>query len=530
MAYQIAFCPWLHPGGRKDVTLVEWCCQGLTVIAELVFSYIVVGTSVVLFWRGGWGILDHYLFTPSPDSTPEFRNAIICLIVGFGVLAVSACLTDALAATRQSTQRPVARALYLLGDRVWTLVLAWASVAAWRGSWYLWDTYVFPDRPVAQAATAHGCGLVICFGLWSMRSLPAPPAAVFTDGEANAFSVGRWPLVSRLWWSVAAPALAARLPTEPSMDSGAFVTTGTEAANGDRAAAYAVGTRDRDMPPLHLIAAGPALTLDSQLPANPPSRPASVEPSGRRPSATFSPGIDVASGAPWSAPSPASAPGFNRRVRWANAAFAAAVDTSGVEMEGRPAPADTAPAPDGGADAAGEDGLGADDGLGWCGPTSAGVAPSSEVHGETAMPHTAPSAAEGPSQTADIPMSAHVSDPAATPATTTARRACGKTLGLHLSTEALGVSLPSTPAVVRAANAKWSESREHTAVPPGHPLGNLLEESAPTGSTARTQPPSTAAEMESEAPLPEGIVAEDAIAAAPRILAPRVTRTATRSQ
>lgn len=52
---------------------------------------LIVGTAVVLFWRGAWGLMDLYIFPDNPAV-----SYIISLIAGLGILFVTRMLADEL--------------------------------------------------------------------------------------------------------------------------------------------------------------------------------------------------------------------------------------------------------------------------------------------------------------------------------------------------------------------------------------------------------------------------------------------------
>jgi hypothetical protein len=52
---------------------------------------LLVGTAVVLFWRGAWGLIDLYLF---PDN--EVLSYISSLVLGVGILILTHKLVDEL--------------------------------------------------------------------------------------------------------------------------------------------------------------------------------------------------------------------------------------------------------------------------------------------------------------------------------------------------------------------------------------------------------------------------------------------------
>lgn len=52
---------------------------------------LIVGTAVVLYWRGAWGLMDLYIFPDNPAA-----SYTLSLIAGLGILFVTRMLADKL--------------------------------------------------------------------------------------------------------------------------------------------------------------------------------------------------------------------------------------------------------------------------------------------------------------------------------------------------------------------------------------------------------------------------------------------------
>ena len=57
--------------------------------------------------------------------------------------------------------------------------LGWCAINTWRGVWYLWDYY--DGVTLASAWTSHLVGVTGLFAMGALRSVLAPPAALFVD-------------------------------------------------------------------------------------------------------------------------------------------------------------------------------------------------------------------------------------------------------------------------------------------------------------------------------------------------------------
>ncbi|MBU0766962.1 hypothetical protein KKF55_04250 [Patescibacteria group bacterium] len=71
---------------KKHQSLLEKChkAYGLTVEnSHPVFHSILIGTAVVLFWRGMWGVLDLYLF---PEN--EALSFVTSILLGILILLI----------------------------------------------------------------------------------------------------------------------------------------------------------------------------------------------------------------------------------------------------------------------------------------------------------------------------------------------------------------------------------------------------------------------------------------------------------
>jgi hypothetical protein len=201
---QAVLCPPLGREQLEDVSIIQWIISFVTVSIEYLITFFIVGGAVVTFWRATWVLLDLLLF-PSDSLDPADPNrmcsALACLAIGAAIFLVCGALQGVLEpkARAGASERTWLGAIGVgAADRLWSYVLAVASVFAWRGMWLLWNSIVIPVHPFASAAFAHVLGAGVAMSLWSSRSLLAPPMAFVADDAPGAFTFPRWGGFSRL--------------------------------------------------------------------------------------------------------------------------------------------------------------------------------------------------------------------------------------------------------------------------------------------------------------------------------------------
>ena len=130
-------------------------------VCDCLFTQFVVVTSSICIWRSIWNILDAFIF---PQR--HLRSDVVSLVAGFSVTAVVLYSYWPLSvASRRLDGRPT---LKLLFEDFIFLVLTWANLLLWRGSWDLCIRAFLPPGGVAFGAwMSHILGTI---GLMTLQA------------------------------------------------------------------------------------------------------------------------------------------------------------------------------------------------------------------------------------------------------------------------------------------------------------------------------------------------------------------------
>ena len=159
------------PAQAKPPTL-----HGAVYAADALVSFIVVPIMVVWYFRGAWGLLDHYLWGFSADGDDLNRS------LGTGTAITVACLATGSDNVMLMLPKLSNRWNQVLG-RLRTLVLALGAVSFWRTVWYCLDTFFVFD---SSAWLSHVVGVVGLTAMGCFSSVAASGATLAVDAVACA--------------------------------------------------------------------------------------------------------------------------------------------------------------------------------------------------------------------------------------------------------------------------------------------------------------------------------------------------------
>lgn len=144
-------------------------------VLDCIFSVAVVGSLVILLWRGLWALLDIYIY---PDN--HVKSYCISLIVGYALIIVTFALQAPL---RWAAARLHGAPRLLLADTYHLLSFV-ATINLWRAVWGLLDVYLFPDSPKLSNWLSHGVSLILLMLLNCSNSVLV--RGVYIDAEEPA--------------------------------------------------------------------------------------------------------------------------------------------------------------------------------------------------------------------------------------------------------------------------------------------------------------------------------------------------------
>ncbi|CAB3382527.1 Hypothetical predicted protein [Cloeon dipterum] len=158
-----AFPTRYRTSGSKDPALHTLDC---------VFSVFVVGSLVVIVWRGTWGILDSILVPEHEDT-----SAWLSLAIGYGVTAIGFLLQ---VPARIACDKLSGGPRLLVAD-LYQFLCFCGTVNLWRGVWNLLNIYFLPEKPLVSYWVTHWVCLVVLMILCCGNSLLV--RGVYIDGE-----------------------------------------------------------------------------------------------------------------------------------------------------------------------------------------------------------------------------------------------------------------------------------------------------------------------------------------------------------
>ncbi|XP_002074275.2 uncharacterized protein LOC6651766 [Drosophila willistoni] len=115
-------------------------------VLDTLFSVFVIGSLVVIAWRGVWGIFDLTLF-----PTNKAKSAWGSLLIGY----LTVFVTFVIQPLMRYVCRRIDGILKLIICDIYYLMCFFGAVNAWRGIWNLLDVYLYPDNRVLSFWLTH---------------------------------------------------------------------------------------------------------------------------------------------------------------------------------------------------------------------------------------------------------------------------------------------------------------------------------------------------------------------------------------
>ncbi|XP_050520644.1 uncharacterized protein LOC126894043 isoform X1 [Daktulosphaira vitifoliae] len=143
-------------------------------VLDSFFSVCIIGTLVVVVWRGVWAIMDKYLY---PEQ--EQMSAWLSLVIGYSVVLVAFSLqywVKNLVRRIKGIKRIIVVDIYLLFS-------FFGAVNVWRGIWNMLDVYFLPEAQVTSYWISHIACFIILVALNSSNSILV--RGVYMDGEGD---------------------------------------------------------------------------------------------------------------------------------------------------------------------------------------------------------------------------------------------------------------------------------------------------------------------------------------------------------
>ena len=142
--------------------------------ASSAVTFLIITPLVVSLWRGGWELLDDYLY-PGDKAASAWASLALGSLFLVALKLVEPSVQQGLEGTSGRS--------YGLGERLFTLSLLVSGLGIWHGLWHLYDVYMDQLGPAGDWAS-FAIGVVGLLALRNLRSaMPVPSAPV--RGEAR---------------------------------------------------------------------------------------------------------------------------------------------------------------------------------------------------------------------------------------------------------------------------------------------------------------------------------------------------------
>ncbi|XP_030382855.1 uncharacterized protein LOC115630436 [Scaptodrosophila lebanonensis] len=142
-------------------------------ILDTLFSVFVIGTLVVIAWRGLWGIFDLILF---PHD--KAKSAWGSLLIGYLTVFVTFIIHPLM----RYVCRRINGILKLIICDIYYFMNFFGAVNAWRGIWNLLDVYLYPDNPLLSFWLTHLVPFLLLAAIKCSNSILVRGVFIDADG------------------------------------------------------------------------------------------------------------------------------------------------------------------------------------------------------------------------------------------------------------------------------------------------------------------------------------------------------------
>ena len=151
-------------------------------LIDVFLTYAVIHSLVVIFWRSVWLLTDAMLF----PNDKKF-SAIASIMIGYSIYLIYIPLQFPAALVAKSITSFSIRIAF---EDFYHFVLHMGLVNAWRGTWMLYDIYIFPgdENKALSAAVTCGAGVLVLYLIDTARSIGCVGCAI-DAGEEDGASV-----------------------------------------------------------------------------------------------------------------------------------------------------------------------------------------------------------------------------------------------------------------------------------------------------------------------------------------------------
>ncbi|XP_014678373.1 PREDICTED: uncharacterized protein LOC106818164 [Priapulus caudatus] len=145
-------------------------------LADAVLSLCIFTPTTVFFWRGGWQLMDLYLYPNNPVP-----SVLISLCIGY----TGALVMHSGQFLLQKYIQPENTLTFVVLSRLYSVVFAFTSVNHWRGVWASLDYYT--GYTLLSAGLSTFISIAVLLGMGATKSVIASPFCICTDNADTFF-------------------------------------------------------------------------------------------------------------------------------------------------------------------------------------------------------------------------------------------------------------------------------------------------------------------------------------------------------
>lgn len=150
--------------------------EALLKVVDILFTTLVAGPLVIIYWVATWTLMDLYIYPEDPLLSYE-------CCVAFGITFGLALCALQMPLSNMVTPK-IGRVKYFLLTRLYTAFAAVVNVASCRGVWSLLDFFIPDTRDVIVSTVMATVALALSR---SLRNLDSAPCVLVLDSEEGYF-------------------------------------------------------------------------------------------------------------------------------------------------------------------------------------------------------------------------------------------------------------------------------------------------------------------------------------------------------
>ncbi|XP_046962344.1 uncharacterized protein LOC124531845 isoform X3 [Vanessa cardui] len=157
-------------------SLTEPRAEAILEIVDILFTILVAGPLVIIYWKATWALIDVYIY-PEDSLLSAACSAAFGIMIGLTLCALQTPLNKILTPD-------LGRIKYFIFSRLYTMFAGVVNVAACRGVWNLHEIFIQDTVGVLVSTIVA----TLCIGLLrGLRNLDSAPLSLTVDSDEDYF-------------------------------------------------------------------------------------------------------------------------------------------------------------------------------------------------------------------------------------------------------------------------------------------------------------------------------------------------------